>query len=98
VADTTNDPDRAGVEDPNGEGVIERTLGGFGVTDDGLAWLRLISLVVYVGLGGTGARGFESGAVDPAVLGVYVTIVAVATTWVFGKQAVKTWRSGGGRS
>ena len=50
----TNDPDRAGVEDPNGEGVIKQELGRFGVTDGGLAWLRLSSLVVYVGLGGTG--------------------------------------------
>jgi hypothetical protein len=29
------------------------------------------------------------------VLGVYVTIVAVATTWVFGKPAVQARRSGG---
>jgi hypothetical protein len=93
-----NDPDRTDAGEPNGEGVIKQKIRRFSVTDDGLAWLLLVSLVVYVGLSGTGTWGFDFGSINPAVLGVYITIVGVATTWVFGKQAVKTWRSGGGRS
>jgi hypothetical protein len=93
----SNDPERTGGGAPSGEGVIKQKIRRFSVTDDGLAWLLLVSLVVYVGLSGTGTWGFDFGNVNPAVLGVYVTIVGVATTWVFGKQAVKTWRSGGRR-
>jgi hypothetical protein len=90
----SNDPERTDGGAPSGEGVIKQKIRRFSVTDDGLAWLLLVSLVVYVGLSGTGTWGFDFGNVNPAVLGVYVTIVGVATTWVFGKQAVKTWRSG----
>lgn len=77
------------------ESVYRQKFRQFSITDDGLAWLLLASLVVYIGLSGTGTWGFSFADVNPAVLGVYVTIVGIATAWVFGKRAVKTWRSVG---
>lgn len=96
-------PEAQGATEPGGrsrERAAESTELGvrrhFPATDDGLAVLLLLSLVLYVGFDGLGVGGFSFGNTNPAVLGVYLTIVGVASTWAFGKRAVETWRSGSG--
>lgn len=84
------------VDASNAESITEQKLRRFRFTDDGLAWVILLSLIVYVGLSGYNGIDYTLGGVNPAVLGVYITIVGIATTWVFGRQAVKVWRSGDG--
>ncbi|WP_251342637.1 hypothetical protein [Haloplanus halophilus] len=92
----SDEADRTRGDDPSGEGILRQKFRRFSITDDGLAWLLLGSLIFYVGLSGSETWGFAFANINPAVVGVYITIVGVATTWVFGKQAVKTWRSGTG--
>lgn len=79
-------------ETPDGETTSSESR--YWLTNDGLAWLLVVSFIGYLYLPLTPYVDAYP-EVNAAVLAAYVTAFGVAVAWAFGKDAVEAWRADG---
>lgn len=64
------------------------------LTNDGLAWLLILTFVGYIYAPLTPYVDAYPEA-NAAALAAYITAFGVAVAWAFGKDAVEAWRADG---